>query len=305
MWKDWLYFTKRERNGIFFLLIILLIMVGVRFYLSRYYQPQPFDYSPFKHAIDSFFEAQRLDSIRWAHDKEDFLDADNLFAFDPNTIDSAGLRSLGFGSITIENLLKYRSAGGKFREAEDLGRIFSISDDELNVLIPVIEIAAEQKQERKPKKVYEPAIKTPASEKPTRVWKVETIDINSATAQELERLPGIGAVLSKRIVTFRDRLGGFYSKNQLSEVYGLSAETIGLIVPVISLNDSLIQRIDVNTVSVERLRSHPYLTFYQAKAIYDARKAKGRLADMNAVYDIPKIDTLNFHKVSHYLLFSE
>ena len=142
-----------------------------------------------------------------------------LFEFDPNTLDEAGFITLGLTERTARTIINYRNKGGRFRNAEDLRKIYSLPKEDADRIIPYAKIAPDitgKASDRSPQ--YQP--KSPI-----------IIDINTATAEEWKSLPGIGEILSARIVKFRESLGGFSSVEQVAKTYGLKDSTFQLIRP--------------------------------------------------------------------------
>lgn len=105
-----------------------------------------------------------------------------------------------------------------------------------------------------------------------RAKSLQIIELNTADTLALQALPGIGPVLSRRIVKFRERLGGFYHPRQLEEVYGIQPATIERVLPRLRADTAAIVRLDVNRLSVAELKRHPYLNYYQAVTIVKCRQ---------------------------------
>jgi len=105
------------------------------------------------------------------------------------------------------------------------------------------------------------------------IYKQENIiiEINSSDTSELKKLKGIGSVYSKRIVKYRDLLGGFYKKEQLMDVYGIDNELYSRIEKSITIDTALIRKIRIDTASFSDLLRHPYLDIEDVKAIVNAR----------------------------------
>jgi competence protein ComEA len=129
------------------------------------------------------------------------------------------------------------------------------------------------------------------------------ISLNSCDTSQLIALPGIGPVLSVRIIKYRNLLGGFASINQLKEVYGLSAETFDLIKGRIYADSSEIIRIDINEAAYKDLSRLPYFEKYEITAILKYRELKGRLKGMNDLTDNKLIPVEKVPKVRPYLNF--
>ena len=102
--------------------------------------------------------------------------------------------------------------------------------------------------------------------------RIHPLDINRADSAALVTLPGIGPVFAGRIVKYRTRLGGFVSKDQLAEVYGLKAETLVRLSPYIRKDTFRITTISVNSATFKELNAHPYISFDQTKVIVKYRR---------------------------------
>jgi len=129
------------------------------------------------------------------------------------------------------------------------------------------------------------------------------IELNACDTNQLMKIPGIGTSFAKRITAYRNILGGYYRLQQLQEVYGMYEELYEKITPYLRIDTGLIQPILVNSASLDKLRSHPYLNFYQAKAIIDIRKKKGKINSINELMLLEEFSESDIEKVRHYLSF--
>jgi competence ComEA-like helix-hairpin-helix protein len=111
-----------------------------------------------------------------------------------------------------------------------------------------------------------------------------SIELNSADTTELALLKGIGPVLARRIVQYRQRIGGFYQLEQLLEVYGLSPIVLNENRPYLCVDKTLIVPVNINTASLKSLKEHPFIGFYKAREIIEYRKSKGKIDRLNDVY---------------------
>jgi DNA uptake protein ComE-like DNA-binding protein len=125
------------------------------------------------------------------------------------------------------------------------------------------------------------------------------VDLNRADTAELQKIPGIGSVFSRRIVGYRNRLGGYSSARQLCEI-GLDTAQFD---PWFTLSPADIRRINVNAATVGRLMSHPYIDFYQAKAIVDCRKANGPLRSLAPLALYEEFPPDKLERLRPYLCF--
>ena len=117
------------------------------------------------------------------------------------------------------------------------------------------------------------------------------LELNSADTLQLQELRGIGPGFARRIVKYREKLGGYYAKEQLMEVYGFTEELYGKVVSHITVDASKISKLDVNTLGIAELKQHPYISFYEAKAIVEYRNSKPskRIDSIDELANLPDI----------------
>lgn len=131
----------------------------------------------------------------------------------------------------------------------------------------------------------------------------EKIDLNSADSLQLCKIPGIGPTFSRRIVSYRNLLGGYHRKEQLQEIYGMYVELYEKITPFLDVKGDSLRKIPVNSASVEQLKRHPYLNFYQAKAIVEIRKKRGNLKSINELILLEEFSEEDWKRIGPYLQF--
>jgi DNA uptake protein ComE-like DNA-binding protein len=203
----------------------------------------------------------------------------NLFKFDPNTLDSAGWVSLGFSPKQTHSILKYRNAGAKFRKPEDLKKLFMVDEAKYAELQPFITIDPSTLQTAPQKEFDRPKWQRPAVELPH-------IELNTADTTELMKLKGIGSSFAKRIVKYRELLGGYTSKAQVLEVYGMDTVRFNPIAAQLVVDTLVRVRININTAEAKELMKHPYIDKNQAVAIVNYRTQHG---PFRYVADLQKI----------------
>lgn len=226
--------------------------------------------------------------------KEETLAA--LSAFNPNTADSATLRKLGLPGWMAKNILRYREKGGRFRKAEDFKKVYGMTEERYTVLSPYIEIAPEDTVRNAWQLHIPPVVKVPKNEK----YAAGTVlNLNLADTTELKKIPGIGSGIARLIVGRRKMLGGFYRIEQLKEIH-LNVDSLR---GWFSIRTEDIQRINVNRAGVERLRAHPYINFYQAKAIVEYRRKKGKLKSLKPFALYEEFTEEDLERMGHYVCF--
>lgn len=214
--------------------------------------------------------------------------ADPLFIFDPNTVSYDTLIRLGLSSGEARTLISYRNKGGAFREPSDIKKIYGLEDYKAQELMPFIEI----KRGNKEQKVIGYGNQNRS-----------LIDINRCDSAELVSLPGIGPVLSARIIKFRQLLGGFAKVEQMKEVYGLPEETYALIKESLFVDTTLIKRVDINSADYRELVRFPYLENYDVTAILKYRELNGRINGIADLIENNIISETKAVRVLPYLRF--
>lgn len=140
-----------------------------------------------------------------------------------------------------------------------------------------------------------PAPVRPAGFRRTRV------QLNSADTLDWQQLRGIGPVFARRIVRYRSLLGGFVGKDQLLEVYGMDSARYLSIAPYIDTDSAETEQLDINSATIDQLKRHPYLDYYQAKAIVRLREKEGAYRSVSDLRRLPVIDTETYNKILPYI----
>jgi len=309
-WKklaaDYLTFTRKERLG---LLVIITIILGVwifpRIAASRKSKPLTTDTSWMSAATRLLKQTNADKELKLAEENIDALTYDKpanaysaqtdlqLFNFDPNTISLEGWKKLGIREKTALTITKYLSKGGHFYKAVDLKKIYGIHERDYQRLEPYIRI------ETSAKVIQDIDVKVVRA---TKTDRPKPIDINTADTSDLISLPGIGSKLASRIVSFRDKLGGFYSTNQISETYGLPDSTFQKIESLLFVGTVSIKKINVNTATKDELKSHPYIRWNLANAIVEYRNQHGNFSSVEQLREISVINEQVFNRIKFYLV---
>lgn len=205
--------------------------------------------------------------------------------FDPNTATSITLEAMGLSNKVVKTIINYRNKGGVFKQKEDLQKIYGLSVADYQRIAPYVLIG--QEKEALKAEVLKQDEPSQYDYTPNKIYL--KVEINSATIEEWQALRGIGPVYAKRIVKFREKLGGFYDLYQIKEVYGLPDSTFQQISPFLEIESGVFRSISINNASEEELKSHPYISWKQAKLIVNYRKQHG---PFSAHEDLRKIQPL-------------
>ena len=130
-----------------------------------------------------------------------------------------------------------------------------------------------------------------------------TIELNAADSAQLTTVRGIGASFAIRVIRYRNRIGGFYKKEQLMEVYELDSTKYAGIKDQLTVNPSLVIKVNINTISFASLRQSPYLSYKQASAIIEYRTQHGSYNSIDDVGNVAIITPDVLHKIEPYIKF--
>ena len=203
------------------------------------------------------------------------------FAFDPNTADSTQLLRLGLQPWQVRNIYKYRAAGGIYREPKDFAKLYGLTVKQYRELEPYIHISSDYLPastlvERK--QASQSVVRDSSQHHyPVKIRETEQVVLNTADTTTLKTIPGIGPYFARKIVQYGQRLGGYVSIDQLDEIEGFPQEAKHYLV----INQPQTQKLNVNRMTLDELKRHPYINFFQAKAITDYRRLHGPLHSLN------------------------
>ena len=314
MWetiRGYLTFNRKERLGVLFLLaIICFLFVLPYFFRPRPGEPDPETYEKMKMALQKF-ESSHPDSSRNADDdKPQVSRKQGLFPhykmqksnaqpffFDPNSLKTEEWQKLGLTDHVAQTIVHFIEKGGRFHKSEDLKKIYGLRADEYERLFPYVRINENPKSAGKTgdNAKDEISVLRHVSKR------AENTDINQADSAKWSMLPGIGARLASRIIHFREKLGGFYSVDQVGETFGLPDSTFQKIKPLLLLSSKSLVLVDINYASRESLQSHPYIRWKLAKAIIEYRNQHGHFRSVDELMQLALMDSGKFVILKPYL----
>ena len=306
-------------------LLILVILAGVTLFCLHRFQPTT---DPSLQLSDStltaFTQHQSLqDSLRKAQHKKQYprdTIALHLQPFDPNTADSSTLVHLGLKPWQASNMLKYRAKNGRYRQAEDLKKLYGMTDSLYQMLLPYIQIDTlsirlfrdslyrVQRAQVSPIRADSDTLARDTMPRYVSPKRDTVLNLRTADTTELKLIRGIGAYRAQQIVRYREQLGGFASVEQLREVKALqplladSLAADSLFMHFV-LDSVITNPLRINSTRPESLQRHPYLSFEQAKAIYELRRRKIRLKSIDQLRDLDCLTEADLLRLQPYLSF--
>ncbi|MEG1563053.1 MAG: helix-hairpin-helix domain-containing protein [Bacteroides sp.] len=300
-WKELFYFSRGERKSVFLLVaFVALIMVPAAWFIPGQNTSPKTD--------DGVAKEKALFQHSLARDKREREAANYcqraehrqvvLHAFDPNTTDSTGFLDLGLPPWMAKNILRYRRKGGKFRQPEDFKKIYGLGAQQYAALLPYLTIG-ESFSRRDTLRLYTTQHTKTDSLTFYKYPAGTIVSLNRADTTELKKIPGIGSGIARMIVGYRKQLGGFYRIEQLGELR-LDVERLR---PWLRIEAGETQRINLNKGSVERLKRHPYINFYQAKVIVEHREKSGDLKSLKQLSLYNEFTSEDMERLAPYVCF--
>jgi DNA uptake protein ComE-like DNA-binding protein len=302
---DFFHLSRGERSGMIVLAIILAGVLCWHAFLPRLVSPEAPDMSGFEPTIREFRARQAFiqDSLskQKSLNRKTFFQRSTLtpFPFDPNNLPIKQWKALGLSEKQVRVIKNYERKGGTFNKPGDLKKIYSISEDEYKTLLPYIRIARNKSDSTEsghhsnkqlltksplsdPTNTSKPS-DTAMRKKTERLPENIIVSINVADTLDLQRLPGIGPVFSRRICSYRNLLGGFFAKDQLLEVYGMDSLRFFSLKEHIFIDTTQIAKFNINRSPLKVLMRHPYIDFALAKMIVTERGEHGSYASPEEV----------------------
>lgn len=272
-------FSRMETNGFLILLPLVLIILFSEPMYRALVPPTPLG------------DLDRTDSLIAWMDEQEKIAARQRFDtivfrfFDPNEITHEELIDLGLNEPIADRLIRYREKGGRFRNREAVEKIYGMDTAWYRRAQAWMKFPSDQ-----------PKIK------PT--FKLKAIlraDLNTADTLQFQDVYGIGPALARRIIKFRDRLGGYITADQLRDVYGLDSAVIQRVMRQFEVKPGFEpRRINLATATIEELLQHPYVKRKQAHAIVAYRSQHG-LASPEQLRNIPSLEESWITKIMPYL----
>jgi DNA uptake protein ComE-like DNA-binding protein len=272
--KNYLSVTKRQWNALVILMVLIVVVLMAPYVYRLMHTNNSVNIKGFALA------AARLRAEQGVNDNAAARAV--LFSFNPNHLPAEQWRKLGLSDRQIAIIENYEAKGGRFYTKTDLEKIYNITARDYQRLEPYINLPDAAAERDKA-----PVI----------------VELNSADSAKLTRINGIGAGYAIRIMRYRDRLGGFYRKEQLKEIFGIDSLLYLDIAPHVKVNAAMIRKIAINKVTLNNLLVFPYLTYKQKNALIEYRNQHGAYTSLADLRNIPIIDEGILRKIGPYMEF--
>ena len=354
--KDFFNFTRNDRIGILQLSVLLLLVLAFPHFYAVFVQRPSITTTVDKeqlqlatrqiYAAQATEEAERRSKYNHYNNKqfankdskdseEDDSDFENTtevqpYPFNPNNLNYKMARELGMPQRVAYTIENYLEKGGQFRYAEDMQKIYGLSKNDYERLLPYIQLphkttTTQTSKEQQPSatiadnssantsqtpantnKLTTFGFKDSSSFEPKRSYKSNTamIDMNTADSLEWQQIRGVGKGYANRIIKYRNLLGGYTAKEQLKEVYGMTDELYAQIEPHLLVpHPSKVKKININKATFEELNAQAYIRKYKlANTIIKYREQHGAYQTVKDLQQIQIITPEMFAKINLYLI---
>jgi len=309
--KDFFSWSKKERIGVIALSAILLALFFLNFFFDRWFTPELENWN----ADSLAFYSSILDSLEKDVTKEHSFSQQKIepsalienkkikyYFFDPNIIGKQEWINFGFSEKQAQSILNFKKSIKGFKTKDDVGRCFVIDSVKMNKLSPFIKIDTilyfTKFVENSKVIISELAI----GEKKNEVESTIYVELNKADSIQLLSIKGIGPYYSNKIIDYRNRLGGYYKKEQLLEIWNFDSIRYQMVSDHIIIESDQIVKLNINQAEASELISHPYIRWGLANAIVKYRIQHGNYNSLEDVKNvIPMTDSI-FKKLSPYLM---
>ena len=259
--REYFALSVREKSSFLIVLILLYISILVRILISDRESGQlelsEEQINQVHSFVASFVEEtnvlQETEKVVSAHEATEI----SYQSFNPNTIEKEKLIKMGLNEFVINNIIRYRDAGGVFKKPEDLSKIYGMSFEDYERLEPFIIVPSEEDK---------PDTLTKNSQSEQKF--VHDANLNSAQIKDFMILQGMTPGIAGRIIRYRELLGGFFSFDQLAEVYEITDSLQHLISVKFFINQSDIRKISLQKGEFKEFLKHPYLEKSDVKELF-------------------------------------
>jgi DNA uptake protein ComE-like DNA-binding protein len=292
IFKSHFWYNKSQRNGIFFLILLILLLQGF-IYSDVFSSDEIIDTN--KSEILAF--QSQIDSLKTVEIQNR---KPKIYPFNPNYITDYKGEQLGMSLAEIDRLLTFRKTNKFINSRDEFQQVTKVSDSLLSAIAPYFKFpdwVVNQKQNNSSytkQTLYKNSVVSSGIER-------SSTDINKATAVDFKTISGIGVAFSERIIQYRSKLQGFTFEQQLYEVWGLDKEVADKVLSIFKIVDKpVIKKVNVNTVTFKELLKNPYIDYELCKKIFNYRD---EVAELQYILELKNIKDFPLDKYDRIVLY--
>ena len=287
LFHSFLNISTLEKRGILALLAIVILLL-LSLFTMPYWNKQPIDFTKDSTLIVAWEAYKQSRSSTIEANSKNLISKTELFYFDPNTLDSSGFLSLGLTPKQVKLLLNWRRKGKVFKNKEDFSKLYTLTVEQYELLAPYIKITNQNTATTFDKHF-------PTKPEPDHVA------INTADSATLVQLKGIGPFFAHKLLSRRDKLGGYIKHEQLLEAYKFPDSLYTLLKNKLVINPHHLKKIKINSATEEQLKSHPYIGEKLAHHIILYRENLKQFEKIEQLRQVPLMNEEIYRKIAPYL----
>ncbi|WP_347374321.1 helix-hairpin-helix domain-containing protein [Aequorivita sp. Q41] len=287
--KSHFTFNKQQRSGILLLLLLIISLLCIYWFVD-FSEEDTFNISSAEIvAIQKEIDSLQLIEIESRKPK--------IYPFNPNFITDYKGYTLGMANEEIDRLLQYRKENKWINSAADFKKVTGVSDSLLAALSPFFKFP-DWVANPKPKRDFKDYKSEKGFSEKTYAQKT---DLNIATEAQLQQVSGIGEALSKRIISYREKINGFSTDLQLYEVYGLNAELVQRTLTLFTVKTPKeIVKMNFSKASASDISTIPGINFELAKKIWEYQRLRKKVTSFQ---ELEKIEGMTERKLQLIQLY--
>lgn len=279
-------FNSLQRKGVLGFVLLISGILFLNYYLKNKFEP-PSDF--FIDSEEQIKIRNFIDSVKMV--KVSSTPKNVIYPFNPNFITDYRAYTLGMSTLEFDRLKEFRDQDKWINSTEEFKQVTQISDSLLKEIAPYFKFPdwVNQRESR----IKEESISVSVA--------IAKKDLNTATEEDLKEINGVGEVLSKRIVLYRNQLGGFINEIQLKDIYGLKYETRMAIIEKFEVQTPKdFKKIDINKAEVMDLLEIPYIEYELARRIVNYRITREGIKSFD---ELSEIQGFPFDRMDRLSLF--
>jgi DNA uptake protein ComE-like DNA-binding protein len=286
--KPHFWYNKSQRNGVFFLLLLIIALQIAISFVDFSENNQSFNTN------ESIALNAKIDSLKKVEIEKR---KPKTYPFNPNYITDFKGAQLGMSIKEIDRLLAFRKRNKFINSANQFQKITQVSDSLLRKISPYFKFPEWVVKEQQKN------IKKATGKLENSKIKRSTTDVNLATAKDFQTISGVNEYLAQRILKYRTKLGGFSYPNQLLEVWKIDTITAQRILNAFNIIDKpIINKINVNTATFKQVLSNPYIDYDLCKKIFEFRD---EVAELQSIEELKNIEGFPLDKYDRIILYLE
>ncbi|AVI49909.1 competence protein ComEA [Pukyongia salina] len=285
--RSHLTFDRGQRDGIFRLLALVLSLIALNVFVEFEAKTKLDMSAPMVEKLQA-----EMDSLKRVQKEKNTRE---IYPFNPNYLTEYKAYTLGLSVSEFDKLKAYREQGKWINSVSEFKKVTGVSDSLLKEISVYFNFPEWVTNRKKSGKNY-------VNNFDRELDFSEKKDLNTATATQLEEIYGVGKTLSKRIVAYRNKIGGFASEEHLYAVYGLKEEVIERIMNRFAVKTQIdIDKMKINEVSASEIATIPGISFEKAKKIWEFVRVREGLENLSELEKIEGISARELRLIRLYL----